>query len=271
MTNFRQYGLPAVNYQLGHDIAVEVEYPKNVNFRIRSKISDFNLSNNAIDSVFGDFHISSAAVDIRYSPGEKRLNLGTIRSSLTTKFPVFYFTYEHGFNETGLDVTYKRFLGKITYDHKTRFYGSINLMATVGYLEGDIPLHLSFNGRGSRGIPLYEPGVFQTMKIYEFFNTEFIGLFGRYSKSIIAKKDKFNLELSAQINYGLGNLKNARLQTIAKPLDKGYLETGVLTRLNAPGQNSVTIGLFQNIGPYMHNDIKRDMAFVFGVMATPRW
>lgn len=271
MSDYRSYILPAVNYVRGQSAALEIEYPRYSNIRILTLQEKYTLSSRAIDTAFGNFTRTASRIDVRFAPGEQLSNMGQYRLRTGSKYPVFNLVWEKGLDVRSNDIKYNKYLAAISYNAKTRFAGTWRLLGQTGFVDGDIPLHLTFNGKGSFKMPLFEPGVFFTMPAYQFFHTQFIQAFAQHYLPIYHHRSNLMFSASTQLNVLYGAIKNKRLKTIAQPASKGYYEAGILGGIMSPDFGQIVFGAFYNIGAYQSAKIMNNAAIVFGFMTNIDW
>ena len=269
--NLRKFVFRELNYVQGHDVALELEYPKNVNLRFMGYSQNYYLSHTAIDTLYGDFSRNALRFDLRYAPGEKLTNMGNYRIRSGAGGPVFNLAYEQGIRSQMNDVTYKKIFGEITYNYSTRYLGTFRLRGRGGYMTGDVPLELLFNSKGSGRMPIYEPGVFYTMPVHRYFNTDFVQGFVQHYWPFYLNSQNLMLSFSSQLNVMYGKLSNERLNEIVKPTGKGYYEAGFLGGIADPDLGQISIGTFYTLGSYARQDQINNFAFVIGFTTYIDW
>lgn len=271
LMNYRKYVIPALNYVSGHELAIELEYPRNINSRIKTHYEDYQLSHTAIDTTFGDFSRSSVKYDIRFAPREKLSNMGKYRIRVSSRFPVFNFAWEKGFKNKTTDVRFEKYLASIRYNLQTKYTGTWRFLMQSGYVTGDIPLQFAFNGKGSAKMPIFEPGVFFTMPAYKFFHTKFTQAFMQYHLPIYQHRNDLMFSLSSQINIMYGQLNNNRLSTLTQPASKGYYEAGIMGGILSPDFGQIVLGTFYTLGAYTRKKQINNFAFILGFITNIDW
>lgn len=269
--NYRKFVFRELNYIEGHEIALELEYPRFVNIRLKGYSENYNLSHTAIDTAFGDFTRSALRFDLRYAPGEKLLNMGRYRIRNAAGWPAINVSFEQGIREKQSDVLYKKIFAELNYNHNTRFYGTLRLKGRAGWLEGDVPLELLYNSKGSAKMPLYEPGTFLTMPVHRFFHTEFAQGFIQHYMPFYSNYKDIMFSVSTQLNVIYGKLNNRRIQSFSKQAGKGYYETGILGGIMDPDIGQISIGAFYTLGEYARAKEINNFAFVIGFMTNIDW
>jgi hypothetical protein len=268
--NLREFVFKQLNYVEGHELAVELEYPRFFNVRLKGYAEDYHLSHTAIDTSFGDFSRTALRFDLRFAPGEKLTNMGRYRIRNGAGGPVINLAFEQGMHEEVSDVSYKKLFAEITYNYSTRFLGTFRFMTRGGTLDGDVPLELAYNGKGSSGMPIYEPGVFFTMPTHRYFHSDFLQGFFQYYKPFYINRSNLMFSVSTQMNVMYGKLTN-RLQSIATPASKGYYEAGLLGGIMDPDFGQITVGVFYTLGEYARTEEIDNFALVIGLTTNIDW
>lgn len=269
--NLRRFVLPALNYVRGHETAIELEYPRFVDLQVKGYMEDYELSHTAVDTTFGDFSRKAFRVDLRYAPGEKLSNLGKYRVREGAGGPVFNVSYERGLDINQNDVVYERIMGRLTYNYTTRFMGTFRFMGQSGWLSGDVPLELAYNGRGSGKLHFYEPGVFQTMPVYTFFHTRFANGFIQHYMPIHSHNKNWMYSVTSQFAVLYGDSPDQRIKKISRQATKGYYEAGLLGGITNPEYGQLMLGAFYNLGAYAKADELKNLYFVLGISAALDW
>jgi hypothetical protein len=269
--NLRKFVFRELNYIDGHDVALELEYPKNINLRVMGFMQDYTLSSTAQDTLYGDFSRTALRVDLRYAPGERLTNMGKYRIRAGSGGPVLNVAYEQGFSNQKTDVSYKKIFGEVTYNYSTRFMGTYRFMGRAGHMEGDVPLELLFNSKGAGRMPIYEPGIFYTMPVHRYFNTGFVQGFVQQYWPFYLNSQNLMISISTQLNVMYGELRNNRLLEIVKPTSKGFCEAGILGGFADPDYGQISIGTFYNFGAYSRSEQINNFAFVIGFTTYIDW
>ncbi|MDA3866026.1 MAG: hypothetical protein PF489_04660 [Salinivirgaceae bacterium] len=269
--NSRQFVLPALNYVTGQQTAIELEYPRNTNFRLQAFSQQTELSHTALDTSFGSFHQSALRFDLRFAPGEELTNMGNYRVRSGFGGVAFNLSYERGLKYESSDVSYSRYLANVKYSLATRFAGNFRIMATAGYVEGQIPLQLAFNGRGSAKMPLYEPGVFFTMPLYKFFHTGFVQSFFMYEIPIFVHHQNIKYSISTQVSMLHGENENLRLAGFTSSATMGYYEVGLMGGITDPELGRFILGAYYRIGEYAVANQFNNFSLILGFTTDVGW
>ncbi len=269
--NLREFVLPALNYVQGHEAALEIEYPRYVNMRLKGYREDYQLSHTAVDTLYGDFQRNALRADLRYAPGEKLSNLGKYRIRKGAGGPVFNVSYERGLQVNDDDVQYERFMGRLSYNLPTRFAGTFRIMGNAGIIKGTIPLELAFSGRGSGKLHFYEPGVFQTIPVYSYFHTRFVNGFVQHYLPIHSHQNNIMFSLTTQLGVLYGDSQNSRIREISSQAKRGYYEAGLMGGVMNPEWGQIMLGTFYNFGEYAQKNELKNLYLVLGLTTALDW
>lgn len=212
------------------------------------------------------FTIAEVGMQLRIVPREKYTQIGNFAVVTAVSYPQLNFSVSKGI-EGIVDGQYA--FNKITasLDHKVmvRGFGQTTFQLSGGWLDGDAPYPVLFNGKGANFSSSLFNNVmvashFQTMGLYEFLSDRYAYLFltHNFGRLTGTKSKIVRPELSIVHNMGIGSLKNpeAHQLFVFNTLEKGFFESG-LTLTNLVRFNYLNImyyglggGVFYRYGPY---------------------
>jgi Family of unknown function (DUF5686)/CarboxypepD_reg-like domain len=229
------------------------------------------LSNNQITPTYqydllldgelkNSFNISETGIVLRYVKGETYFSLNGKKAFISQKFPVITFSYARAVNLFGShNFQYAHYDLTLKHEIKHRTIGRTKLQVVGGWVDGVAPYGKLFNGRGASATQLFVDGFFQTMRLYEFTNSQFASVFINHNVgNILVNKSYSKPELILYHNFGIGQLAHAEVHQniILQGMEKGYVESGVglknLIRINYLDLAYFGIGgsVFYRYGPY---------------------
>ena len=239
---------------VSHEIWFGFNLFKYLDGRLFTSVNHFDPLSVPSDAV-SEFGIIETGVKLRFAYLNQYLNVLGILWPTGTQWPVLRVNYSRGFNESDGSYLYDKVLININKTFQTRNLGRPGFTLVSGLIVGDIPLSLSFNGRGS-GIREFnfETGpFFQTMLINEFFNDRFLMLF--YDHEIFKLNPKISWadpSLHLITNLGLGSAGDILHYDgfEFKEMNQGFYESGISFRgLLVSGFSKLGLGLFYRWGP----------------------
>jgi len=191
--------------------------------------------------------------------------------SLGTKYPIVWGNITQGFNNLlNGGYEYTRYDLKISKDFHIPQAGYSSLAVLAGYVQGNVPYTLLYNGKGSyeqisfQNFPLAVDNSFETMRINEFLSNRYINLFYSHNfESFLFRHKHFRPELKLVSHAGWGILGNLGSQygIAYKTMDKGYYESGMeINSLLKTGFFRIGIGAYYRYGPYTFSTPKDNLA-----------
>ena len=208
-------------------------------------------------SAFGQW---AGQVRLRYAYREELVEVFGRRVSQGSRFPVLQVAWETGLPAwRGSSFAYHRLEGRVSQRFHTR-WGSTQLVAEAGWVQGDVPANLLFYGAGTRSpeVWLVAPGYFQTMTPYAFLHDRYAHLFWQHRWAApLWRLPLSQPRLMLFQGVGWGRLAQPeRHEGIAfRTMEKGYYETGLvldqLIRINYLniGYMGIGGGAFLTYGP----------------------
>jgi hypothetical protein len=198
--------------------------------------------------------------------GEKRISTGskwpTIRAKAALSIPTIYQSTLH----------YQRYAMDIYQTIPIRGIGNFSYLVSLGHLEGEVPLYLSFVAPGTGGEwNLSVANTFETVKPSSFYNTSIASNFMRFSFKKIKTGVKWTspqVNLHHAIGFGTFDQKSAHNFNF-QSFSKGYFEGGVLiNNLLNISTTGFGIGCFYNYGPYSSANALANVMFKFGLTSN---
>ncbi len=220
---------------------------------------EFGINNENATYLSNQYWFTEAGVGFRFAYKEKFLKSPFGMISLGTKYPVMWGNITQGFN-TLLNGEYKytKYDLKISKDFHIPQAGYSSIMLLAGYVQGDVPATLLYDGRASY-VPysLAVDNSFETMRLNEFLSSRYVNLFYFHNfQTFIYRYKHFRPELKLVTHAGWGMLDNPGSQfgITYKIMDKGYYESGMeINSLYRSSIIGVGLGGYYRWGPYTLN------------------
>lgn len=180
------------------------------------------------------FSTAELYLKFRFVFGESYARVGQRKILIDAKTPALYFNFIRGIASLGGEFDYQKYEAKAIHTFRLRNLGETRLTLIGGWLNGNVPYPILFNGQGvGRNVPVVNPDIFQTMDLYEFANNQFLNLFWTHNFGQLLYKSPikfFQPELVIAQSIGIGSLNNltAHRQIQVQDYSKGYFESGVM-------------------------------------------
>ncbi|MCC7051430.1 MAG: hypothetical protein IT239_06615, partial [Bacteroidia bacterium] len=210
--------------------------------------------------------ITEAGAQVYYAYGERTLKFGNFEITEPSNYPVLYFNYAKGFNNLWEgQLKYDRYDVKITKNFKTKFVGRTQVQVAGGYINGNLPYTLLYNGNGSnkRTFSISVNNTFETMRMNEFAANQYASFFITHDFGRLLFKSKyFEPRIAVKFNGGYGSLNNlsAHKNITLTDYKKGYYETGILVNsILKSAFSNMGIGAFYRLGPYSYPNAKNNI------------
>jgi len=222
---------------------------------------EYGISNDNVTFLTNQYWFTEAGVQFRFAYKENFMKSPLGMISLGTKYPIVWGNITQGFNNL-LNGGYKytKYDLKISKDIKIPLAGFSSVMATAGYVQGNVPYTLLYDSKGTyqqfsyRTLPLAVDNSFETMRLNEFLSNRYLNFFYSHNfQSFLFHTEKFKPELKLVFHAGWANLSNPQNQfgITYKTMDKGYYESGIeLNNLIKPSFLHIGIGGYYRFGPY---------------------
>lgn len=253
---------------------LSVELSANEQYR---KITDdyyFSSSLSDEDTLMkNSFVFTELVVGFRYAFREKLMELSGRKFSLGTKYPIIWGKVTKGFNNIlNGQFDYIRFDLKIQKSFLTRGFGRPSFQLAAGYVVGDLPYTMLFNGKGTyKNFGLWAEYNFETMGVNEFLSDSYVSLFYSHSLGKLFHTKKMQPELVLEHNMGIGNLSNEEQyrDITFKTMEHGYFESGLMLRnIYKINIMKLGVGAYYRYGAYTHSkaldNLAVKIAIIFG-------
>lgn len=226
------------------------------------------------------FNSTELRIKARYAYQEKLVQSFGQMISSGSKYPILHLAYTAGFKTPGYgDYRFQKVSAGIEKTFHIRNFGTMNILAEGGKLDGTVPYPFLFQGNGSytKDSYLYIKHTFQTMGLYEFLSDEYVNVFFSHNfGSLLFKTEKFRPGLVVFTNAGYGALRDSsRHRDIDfKTMEKGYYESGLMLNnlIRANYFNVCYLGLgagaFMRYGAYASSKWEDNMAYKFSLTVT---
>jgi hypothetical protein len=224
-----------------------------------SKIPDYVFSRfiSDYDGLTEKYHITETGMSFKFACKENFVTAPSGKAiSVGTEIPIVWFNFRKGITVLGGDFTYSKYELKVMELFTTPLIGQSQFVFVAGKTYGKVPVTNLYNGHASYArFTIDAEYTFATMRMDEFYATDFISLFIKQNigKNWFNKKD-FHPYLSLITNLGVGKLTNTDNQypPAFTSFNKGYYESGVLVNnLLISGKIiNIGLGMFYRYGPY---------------------
>ncbi len=216
---------------------------------------------------YNQYQFTELGIKMRFAFGEKFLKgLGNM-ISLGTKYPIVWANITHGFdNLLNGEFDYTRYDLKILKVFKIPEAGSTSIELIGGYVDGNVPYTLLYNGNAS--FIQYSVAVdnsFETMRINEFLSSRYASVFLSHDfESYLFQWPHFKPHLKLVTHIGFGDLSNPANHYFFpyKIMDQGYYESGFeLNNLLKASFLELGVGAYYRYGPYTLPNMSDNFAF----------
>lgn len=253
-------------------------------YYLQTKVS-ISQSNDHVNSAYAfvnddhgpakDFHFTEASVAFRYAFREKLIQTLGQTFTIPTHYPVIWLQYTKGLNGVaGGEYAYDKLDAKIEKSFTTKLYGTSTFQLTGGKVWGDVPLFKEYMARANfnKSYFVVSQNDFETMRINEFFNSQYVALYYTHSfEKLLFKTKKTRPILALHENIGFGSMDNPaqHLNIVYKTMNKGYYESGItVDNIYKTTFTGLGAGIFYRYGPYAFADYKDNFAFKLSLTYT---
>jgi len=220
------------------------------------------------------FKTNEIAVNLRYTLGEKRLDLGGGGFITARPFTLFEIKISKAIDFSDESLSYFKVHSSADHQFNTKLLGKTSLHSMCGYTYGDLPYSYLFNGRGtSQEITFfYLQNTFQTMGIYEFVADRYVSFFvsQNFGSLLWKSKKRFSTpEFSLTNGAYWGRLSNSGSHELImlKAPTNGFFEAGaIVTKLLRVRYFKILfidvgVGAFYRYGSYAYERQKDNLTF----------
>ncbi|MFO8055464.1 MAG: DUF5686 family protein [Bacteroidales bacterium] len=202
---------------------------------------------------------------LRYAFRERYIKTPLGKTSLGSKYPVFWLDYTRGMDMLKGQLEYEKFDFQAQGDFYTKYYGTISFVVRAGTASENIPLSLQYAGFGSSdNFNVDCPGSFNTMDINEFGANTYAAVFLEHDfKKHLFRSQYFqpSLKLRTSVLWGSRGASDYHANISYKSPEKGYFESGLLIdELFKSSFSSVGLGFYYRYGPYNQGKLLDDLA-----------
>jgi hypothetical protein len=182
-----------------------------------------------------NFQVSELSFHLQYFWGAQYVRMGTVRSLAGVTLPALYVSYARGLRTFDSPFQYEKWQARFWYDYTFRKLGTTQIDIWGGYLRGNVPYSLLWNGQGlGNQVPVIVPNYFQTMGLYEFLVDRYAYVFLRHNFRRLLYKasfEHFQPEVVLHHNMGWGILRKpaqhiGEIETT--DFRQGFLESGLM-------------------------------------------
>lgn len=239
----------------------------------------YGISNDNITVLSNQYGFTEAGVQFRFVYRENFMKSPLGMISLGTKYPIVWGNITQGFNNLlNGGYEYTKYDLKISKDFKIPLAGYSSIGALAGYVQGNVPYTLLYDGKGSyqqfdiKNFPLAVDNSFETMRINEFLSNRYVNLFYFHNfQAFLFHSNHFKPELKLVFHAGWGSLANPENQfgITYKTMDKGYYEPGMeINNLLKTGFLHIGIGGYYRCGPYAFSTPSDNLAIKLTVTTS---
>lgn len=268
---YRQYMLQNLDHHEAYRLSVSfrlLKYLKSGIYIQNSTITSLDNYSYQLNpsQAINSYNVTEAGIKLRLAYGEEWMKTPASEYSLGTDYPVVYINYLQGINDWGGNFEYSKIEMRISDVIKIFSTHDTKITIIGGKLFGDVPLSLLYNGHGSyQSFSLESENSFGTMRMNEFYSSEFLYLFTKqYLGSIFSNKE-WSPSFILINNYGIGQLSNQRKHNFSEiplTMEEGFFETGILVN-NLLSQSFIKygLGIFYRYGPYAFPAFEDNFAY----------
>ncbi len=232
---------------------------------------EFGLSNDNVTAFSNQYWFTETGAGFRFAYKENFLKSPLGMISLGTKYPIVWGNITQGLNSLlNGEYSYTKYDLKISKDFHIPQAGYSSIAVLAGYVQGNVPYTLLYNGKGSyeqlslQNFPLAVDNSFETMRINEFLSSKYVNLFYSHNfQSFLFRHKHFRPELKLVSHAGWGMLDNPQSQfgISYKTMTKGYYESGMeINNLVRSSIFHIGVGGYYRYGPYSLSTPKDNLA-----------
>lgn len=274
--SYRNILVNNMDWQEGLDLQLSVRSHKYLlhylyaNQNIRTVTNTYQYFDDG--KLISQFKVREFGISTRWAYGETFMRQSKQRISMGTRYPVLWFDVSR---VNGIDQAWTgsfwKFDAKLKKSFTVRNAGTMHVHMFAGYINGNAPYSFAYNGRAnfSGRFSLASQAYFETMRMNEFLNSEYLAIFVQHDFGKLLYQGKnFKPGLALTSAYGIGRLNN-QVQHVGisfNSMDKGYAESGILlSDLFVMKSNLYNMGLgfgtYYRYGAYKNVLEKDNLAF----------
>ncbi len=262
---FRLLLLDPFDYEISDNVSLSFRMLKS--FTVNLSASENHIYPDTLFNFHSDLSLPSlsylyrqAGIRVRFLYNEKFTETLFGRISMGSDYPDVNLSYNYVQPENSAD--FFKLETKITSKINFHFAGITKATIRGGYISGNPPLFLTFNGNGSfMPFSLDAENTFQTMLPYEFFSNQYLSVFLRHNFGhLIFKTGKFKPGIELSHNMGFSSKLNNYTGCNSRSFDKVYIESGIIiTNLLNVSFSGYGIGVFYRYGFYSSEKISNNI------------
>lgn len=229
----------------------------------------FGVNDNNVSALFNQFNFTELGVGIRFAYKEKFLKSPLGMISLGTKYPIVWVNITKGVNgllNGGYD--FMRYDLKISKDLVIHQVGYSTFQVLAGYVNGNVPSTLLFNGRATYGfMSVAVDNTFETMRINEFMSSRYVNVFYSHDfMSYLFHIGRFRPHIKIVSSAGWGTVDNPTSHYFYpfRTMEKGFYESGLeVNHLLRISFIRLGVGAYYRYGPYAFTNTSDNLSFKF--------
>lgn len=208
------------------------------------------------DTYLEDYRLTEAGIGLKLTLNEKFVQTPRGRKISTgTRFPVFWFNYKQGLNLWNGNLEYHKYEARLSKTFNTKSFGKTSFTLVSARADKTLPLGILYNGHGNySGFSLESENSFGTMRMNEFYSSEFVsGFFRQNFESLLFRRGRFKPEIAVVFNAGVGKMENPDYHhgIDFRTIEKGYYETGlVVNKIINQKLFGYGFAVYYRLGPY---------------------
>lgn len=261
---FRNYRLEVMDRIEKKDALLSFRAMRHWMFNFAFNTQTRTANNNYMYGVPGEitlltnkFNFTEAGFGFRFAYREKFLKTPRYKTSLGSDYPVLHAQIIKGMKGAlNGEFDYMRYDLRLESSFFIREYGKTTLQLNAGWIDGDVPYTILYNGKGSyeKYAMAYGNTSFGTMRMNEFLSDRYAAVYFSHNLGkLLVRKEKFQPELVLIANAGFGRLKHKdrHFNIPIRTMEKGYYESGLLINsLLRSELFGAGIGALYRYGPY---------------------
>lgn len=235
---------------------------------------DYAYQRTPDEAPWSDFTFSRVGVQLRFAYREALVQFGQTNLSLQNRYPIVYLSYTRSMEGVlSGQFDYHKLLLGAEYNFFTKGLGRTRGLLQAGWIGGEAPYSMLFNGRGSyeEGRSFVVRNTFQTMRPNEFVSRHFVYAFLQHDFGTLLFRTRLfqpKLRIHQAVGFGWLPDKPHHINLPASDMSQGYYESGLVIAdiVRIPVFNYGFLGIgggaFMRYGPYsLGNNVMDNMVF----------